>query len=199
MLRFGRCFALVLVFTLIANIPAGAGYKSADHHSDNRETDKGIETKTLQPVVLQPLVFKADDLEGRAFAAINEQRAAHGLQPLQPAQDLSAVARHHSQDMLARDYFAHQSPDGRDLRYRIARQGISNWRYLAENIAYNSGYDDPVTAAVEGWMNSPGHRKNILNPKLAESGLGVAVSDSGRIFFTQVFATRDDKATVASR
>jgi uncharacterized protein YkwD len=179
----GRAGALILSFSLALTSLAGAGSAASDA---DRPAPKVTEN-------LQPAVFKTDDLEARAFAAINQERAAYGLPPLRLAGDLSVVAREHSQDMVERDYFAHQSPDGRDLRHRFARHGISNWRYIAENIACNRGYEDPVNAAVAGWMNSPGHRKNILNKNLAESGIGVAVSDSGRVFFTQVFATRDGK------
>ena len=133
----------------------------------------------------------AIELEDRLFEAINQERKANGLSPLVRASDLNAVAREHSRDMVERHYFAHRSPEGDDLRVRFARSGISNWRYIAENIAYNLGQSDPVTAAVEGWMNSPGHRRNILNKKLTESGIGVAVDEMGRTYFTQVFATRE--------
>jgi uncharacterized protein YkwD len=118
---------------------------------------------------------------------------ASGLPALKLALQMQSVAREHSLDMLRRDYFAHQSPEGKDLRHRLERHGINNWRRIAENIAYNSGYEDPVLIAVEGWMKSPGHRKNILNRELAESAIGVAVSADGRAFFTQVFAKLDEK------
>jgi uncharacterized protein YkwD len=139
---------------------------------------------------LRPLRPSEGELEDRVFEAINQERGRQGLPPLQRAGDLSAVARKHSRDMMARNYFAHQSPEGDDLRGRFARSGIGHWRVIAENIAYNSGYSDPVSVAVEGWMQSPGHRRNILDPRLQESGIGVAVDRTGRTYFTQVFATR---------
>ncbi|HZS07268.1 MAG TPA: CAP domain-containing protein [Blastocatellia bacterium] len=188
---FVRC--CVLVLSLALAVPAGAGTSESGKASEAKAAEAKSDAKTLQPVV-----FKADDLEERAFAAINRERLANGLPPLRYAPDLSNVARAHSQDMLTRDYFAHQSPDGKDLRYRFAKHGITNWRYIAENIAYNSGYEDPVAAAVEGWMHSPGHRKNILNRELTESGIGVAMSESGRIYFTQVFTVREEKTQTAS-
>jgi uncharacterized protein YkwD len=138
-------------------------------------------------------LLKADNLEQRAFEAVNKERMASGLPALKLALQMQSVAREHSLDMLRRDYFAHQSPEGKDLRHRLERHGINNWLRIAENIAYNSGYEDPVLIAVEGWMKSPGHRKNILNRELAESAIGVAVSADGRAFFTQVFAKLDEK------
>ncbi len=169
--------------------------KAADEGATAKASEtKGSETKNE----LQPVILKVDDLEERAFAAINRERVTNGLSPLRHAQDLCAVARAHSEDMITRDYFAHQSPEGKDLRYRFAQHGINNWRQIAENIAFNSGYEDPVAAAVEGWMNSPGHRRNILNKSLIESGIGVAMNQSGRVYFTQVFVVREEKAqTVA--
>src|SRR6185295_20236602 len=117
--------------------------------------------------------------------AVNQERKAHGLRLLTRAADLSAVAREHSRDMSVRGYFAHRSPDGADLRDRFARSGINRWRQIAENIAYNLGYSDPVVTAVENWMQSQGHRQNILDSRLTESGVGVAVDAAGRVYFTQ--------------
>lgn len=186
---FRRGGALLLALSIALTCQAG----TAALHTETGSNLKSADAKTATTESLHPLVYRTDDLEERAFAAVNRLRAAAGLAPLRFAPDLSTVAREHSQDMVERDYFAHQSPDGRDLRHRFARHGISNWQRIAENIAYNRGYEDPVAAAVEGWMNSPGHRKNILNRSLVESGIGVAVSEAGRVYFTQVFATRDGK------
>jgi uncharacterized protein YkwD len=61
------------------------------------------------------------------------------------------------------------------------------FREVAENIASNRNVDDPVRTAVEAWMDSSGHRANILNPRVAETGLGVAVDGDGTLFFTQLF------------
>jgi uncharacterized protein YkwD len=135
-------------------------------------------------------------LEDRAFEAINLERTAHSLRALVRADDLSAVARAHSLDMIARHYFSHRSPEGADLRARFARGGINHWQRIAENIACNLGYSDPAATAVTDWMNSPSHRQNILDSRLIESGIGVAVDEIGRVYFTQVFATRD-RETVA--
>jgi uncharacterized protein YkwD len=167
-----RC-ALVLVFLMAAAGLSGVGRGASG------------------PGELKPLRPNASEIEERVFAAINRERIAHGLPQLARAQDLAAVAREHSRDMMARRYFAHRSPEGTDLRHRFARSGIHRWRLMAENIACNLGFQDPVSTAVEGWMQSPSHRRNILDRRLTESGVGVAVDNSGRVYFTQVFATRD--------
>lgn len=129
-------------------------------------------------------------VEEQVFQAINQIREANSLSPLQLKKDLSLVARGHSEDMAAHDYFSHVSPTGERLPSRIARGGVVGWSRLAENIALNQGYADPVAIAVRGWMNSEGHRHNILDRNLSETGIGVAVDAQGKIYLTQLFAKR---------
>ena len=65
---------------------------------------------------------------------------------------------------------------------------LKKWRGIGENIAYNRGYDKPAGFAVERWMKSTSHRKNALNKRWEESGIGVAIGDDGiTVYFTQIF------------
>lgn len=132
----------------------------------------------------------AFSIEEQIFQAINQVRAENSLTPFQLKKDLSLVAREHSQDMATREYFSHVSPNGEGLQGRITRNGITNWSRLAENLAINQGYDNPVMIAVRGWMNSAGHRHNILDRNLTETGIGVAIDAKGKIYLTQLFAKR---------
>ena len=132
----------------------------------------------------------AASIEEQVFSAINRFREENHLVPLSMAKDLSGVARLHSQDMAMRDYFNHVSPDGTTMRKRVLGSGITNWNRLAENIAMNYGHPDPADVAVKGWLNSNGHRHNILDQDLTETGIGVAVDVKGRIYLTQLFARR---------
>jgi uncharacterized protein YkwD len=100
------------------------------------------------------------------------------------------MARLHSENMARRNFFNHQGPDGQGLRERSRANGIVGFRALAENLAYNKGYADAASSAVVGWMRSEGHRENILNVEFTRSGIGVARSADGRIYFTQVFVER---------
>jgi uncharacterized protein YkwD len=98
--------------------------------------------------------------------------------------DLRAAARGHSQDMHARGYFDHNSPDGKEPWDRIKASGyVGASRGFAENIA--KGYAT-AQAVVDGWMNSPGHRANILNCSLKAVGIGVEYG-SGGPWWTQDF------------
>lgn len=138
-------------------------------------------------------VLTAADLEEQLFEAINQERAAHGLAPLRRAADLNAVAREHSRDMLVRNYFGHRTPEGAGLKDRVERGHVTNWRRIAENISSSRSCArfDAVRMAIEGWMNSPGHRQNILDRQLQETGIGVAMDAEGKLYYiTQVFVTR---------
>lgn len=76
------------------------------------------------------------------------------------------------------------------INNRADSVGLSKWRSIGENIAYNRGYANPLEFAVEGWMKSPAHRDNILNNRWQESGIGIAILADGTYFFTQVFLLR---------
>ena len=95
--------------------------------------------------------------EGQVLALINAQRAAAGCGALVADRALAAVARAHSADMRDRDFFSHTNPDGLDPFERAAAAGLYA---RAENIAY--GQPDPA-AVMAAWMNSAGHRANILD------------------------------------
>ncbi|HWR53275.1 MAG TPA: CAP domain-containing protein [Bryobacteraceae bacterium] len=122
----------------------------------------------------------------RTFDGVNARRVQAGLDPLKWNDDLAAAAREHAVNMAGRDFFAHNDPVLGSLAERLNRRGIP-WRMCAENIFMAEGYKDPVPKAVEDWMNSPGHRQNILEPRLTDSGVGTAVTASGRRYFVQVF------------
>ena len=129
-------------------------------------------------------------LERRAFDLINNERRAHGEEPLEWDEELSRMARLHSERMARQGFFDHTGPDGLDMAGRARACGIRQWRSLGENIAYNQGYDDPVAFAVERWNRSPKHRANYLNTGFTRSGVGVAKAADGNVFFTQVFMAR---------
>ena len=87
-------------------------------------------------------------------------------------------------------YFSHQDPSGGYVDSRASKLGIFNWMSIGENIAFMKGYDDPASMAVEKWMQSSSHKKNILGGQWRDSAIGVAVADDGSIYFTQVFIAK---------
>ena len=132
----------------------------------------------------------ATSLEARTFDLMNGQRLAIGLRSLQWDEEIVSLARSHSQSMAEGKYFSHKDPTGGYVDSRAAKLGIFNWMAIGENIAFMRGYDDPASMAVEKWMQSTSHKKNILSGQWRDSAIGVAVADDGSIYFTQVFIAK---------
>ncbi len=122
---------------------------------------------------------------GEVVDRTNAERARHGLRALTVDQRLAAAAQAHSADMVRRAFFAHESPDGRQVWDRAVAAGYA-YRKVAENIAAGQRTAEEV---VRGWMESPGHRANILDGDLTQIGVGRADGGSYGVYWTQVFGT----------
>lgn len=158
---------------------------------DNVETrQRVVETDKKAIVINAKAAFSAIDLEKLAFNLLNEQRAAKNLPALQWDEDVAKIARMHSENMAKYKFFSHTGLDGTMVNDRADLCGVSRWKAIGENIAFNRGYDKPADFAVERWMNSISHRENILNDRWKQSAVGVAVADDGSYYFTQVFLAR---------
>ncbi|MFI5941468.1 CAP domain-containing protein [Streptomyces uncialis] len=116
-------------------------------------------------------------------ALVNTERNANGCKDITTDARLNRAAEGHSRDMAERDYFDHTSPDGRGVGDRVTAAGYE-WSAVGENIAMGQ---PTAVAVVEAWLDSPGHRANILNCEYTQMGLGVDTSDGGPRW-TQVFA-----------
>jgi uncharacterized YkwD family protein/spore coat assembly protein SafA len=121
--------------------------------------------------------------EKEVVKLVNEIRVQNGLKELTYDWELSRVARYKSEDMRDNKYFSHTSPVYGTPFQMIKNFGIS-YRSAGENIA--KGYRTPKEV-VDGWMNSPGHRANILNASFTRIGVGYA--SDGR-YWTQMFITK---------
>lgn len=124
-------------------------------------------------LVLQIVVLGQMKTQNQVLKLVNIERKKEGLKPLKMDKKLSSVAQIKSEEMEKKGYFSHRSPqygtpfqmmDKFDIKYKTA----------AENIAYGQETPEKV---VKGWMNSPGHRKNILNPRFHEIGIGVSKNE----------------------
>ncbi|XIE77524.1 sigma-70 family RNA polymerase sigma factor [Streptomyces sp. SBR177] len=114
----------------------------------------------------------------------NAERAKAGCGPLTAHPLLTRAAQGHSDDMAARNFFDHTNPDGADPGDRVTAAGYQ-WSTYGENIA--KGQRTPAEV-MDAWMNSPGHRANILNCSFKEIGIGI--HDAGGPYWTQVFGAR---------
>jgi uncharacterized protein YkwD len=128
--------------------------------------------------------------ERRLFDMINRERRSRGMSPLVWDSSLTRMARYHSESMARGTFLSHTDRDGLDLSGRARLLGLHGWKAIAENIAYNQGFDDPEAFALERWMVSAMHRENILNGNFTHAGLAIARSSDGRVYFTQVFMKR---------
>lgn len=117
---------------------------------------------------------------------VNQHRQTLGLRPLTLVPIISEQAEVHSRDMASgRAAFGH---DGFEIRTERIAQQLSH-KGSAENVATNRGYDNPASEAVIGWLNSPGHRKNIEG-RYELTGIGIAKNEKDEYYFTQIFLHR---------
>jgi len=142
------------------------------------------------PPATSPSLGEATAIERRAFEQTNLVRIENGLPPFTWDAEVCRMARDHSENMSRESYFSHTTPDGKRLRDRARLVGIIQFRVVAENIAYNQGYEDPGAFAVERWMLSPKHRANILSPEFQAMAIGSFVAPDGAVYLTQTFITR---------
>lgn len=130
-------------------------------------------------------------VEQRIVGLVNEERAREGLPPLVASPALAMVARRHSGEMYALGYFSHTSPvEGHeDFTARMREGGIEDWGAAGENIAMTSMGSDAAERLVQLWMDSQGHRENILRPEFRYIGVGVH-GDGDVVYATQLFASK---------
>ena len=117
------------------------------------------------------------------LALTNAARVEHGLVPLTAEPRLAEAARRHNDDMVARGFFAHESPEGGTVADRVRATGYG-YRLVAENIA--AGQRTPAEV-VQGWLDSPGHRRNILTAEARHLGVALAQGGTYGTMWTQVF------------
>jgi len=163
-------------------------------------------------------------LEKKIHERVNEERVKHRLPVLEWDDRLAKVAREHSADMAQVQFFSHTNPKGEEAEQRATRLGLTpgkDFTAIAENIfqmdrirsvrtfTYDNGrqseeikYRGPnemAAVTVSGWMKSTGHRKNILTAELNRQGIGIAVSDEGLIYVTEVLIQSDAVSVSSSR
>jgi uncharacterized protein YkwD len=126
-------------------------------------------------------------IEQAIIAFVNRDRVAQGLTALSPSATLHDAATIQAGNMARLDTMAHELP-GTDTPNLVDRARAVGYRFrmMGENIAY--GYPD-ASSVHSGWMNSPGHRANILQAGYTEIGVAVARDTAGRLYFCQVFGT----------
>ncbi len=151
-------------------------------------TPSASKPATTKPSTTKPSTTPSTNGDYSAFQKkvvelVNAERAKAGLKPLKMNTELSKVATLKSQDMAKNNYFDHNSPTYGSPFDMMKKYGIS-YRTAGENIAMGQTTPEQV---MNGWMNSPGHRANILKSSFTEIGVGIAKNSSGRLYWTQQF------------
>ena len=136
---------------------------------------------------------KPSEIEANRDAVIcllNAERAKLGLVPLRQQPLLELAAQRHSDDMVRRRFYEHETPDGVDPQMRMTAVGYSP-PWTGENLYTGTGTEATPVRALKGWMESPGHRENILRPEFTEIGVGIAyespkpgITDPGAVYTT---------------
>ncbi len=147
-------------------------------------------------LVLATPVSVAAGPEQSVLASVNAVRAKAGCGPLKVNSKLMAAAKLQASNMAEKDFFGHRGKDGRGFASRVSGQGYK-YRFAAENIA--AGQPTPQRA-VQAWLDSPGHRRNILNCNFRETGIAMVYqpddrplrgqSGSLRYYWVQVFGVQ---------
>jgi uncharacterized protein YkwD len=157
--------------------------------------------------------IRVSNLEHRVHDLINKERLEHKLTVLAFDERLSSIARRHSHDMAARRFFSHTNPEGFDATARGKLAGFTCRKQIAKNTfseglgenlfqdnlysrlritgnerSYDWNTPGEIGAhSLKGWMNSPPHRRNILEGNYGQTGVGIAVSDDDKVYITQLF------------
>lgn len=124
-----------------------------------------------------------DAFQKEVVRLVNKERAAAGLKALTQKSELDKVAIAKSKDMAKNNYFSHTSPTYGSPFDMLKQFGVK-YSAAGENIAYGQKTPEEV---MNGWMNSPGHRANILNANFTQIGVGVAKKSNGQLVWTQTF------------
>ena len=162
--------------------------ESTKPESGKPEAGGGEISEAAQPVEPPPghTVEEIEELERECLREVNHQRVARGLGVMEADPNVLAVARAYSRQMAVEGFFSHIDPEGRDVRQRLEKARIK-WLMVGENLSYSNGYINPVATSVRGWMDSPGHRHNILEGRYNASAIGAWIADNGTVYFTEIF------------
>jgi len=170
-----------LAVVALLGCAAGVAPWGPAHAETPDEAAPAAHDASPSPETREPLVTAV-------VALTNTERAKAGLPPLRPNESLIQAAQAYAGVLAPGPCFEHTCPPVPDLGDRVTRAGYAGYAWIGENIAAGRS---TAAGVVQGWMDSPGHRANILRPEFHEIGVGVATGP-GRyaIYWVQVFGAR---------
>jgi uncharacterized protein YkwD len=169
MRTFGAPHAILLI-ALVAGV-------SLMPASSARPATRAYDGAACGPVRDSASEHSSARVDAMVVCLLNYERGRHGLAPLAKVATLDLASQRHSDDMVARRYFEHVTPDGVRPEARIVAAGFAAGpgRITGENIAWGKGHAGTPAEIVNAWMNSPGHRANILRAGFTGVGVGLTV------------------------
>ena len=177
---FSRRHAVTVLATAVAALAAPAGAQASAQTAACPGADDVPTAGTLQQTAQATLCL------------LNDERATAGLHPLVEAQGLTQPSAAYSARMVRENFFAHVAPDGASLTDRLEADGYidpdGDWT-VGENIAWGQGKLATPRNIMIAWMNSPGHRANILTGEYTEVGLGVVTGTPGDTSWGATYTT----------
>jgi uncharacterized protein YkwD len=166
---------------------ASAGTRNATASADDGAAPDASRARTIAVAGCRgSRVYLSAD-EKATLELHNTHRIMSGLPSFCVDAKLTAAARAHSDDMMARSYFSHSSPDGTAFGARVTGFGYAPVRILAENIAWGTESLGSAEHTFQNWLNSAGHRANIQNALLREIGIGVSTGTFQRLPGARVY------------
>ncbi|MFB1082235.1 S-layer homology domain-containing protein [Jeotgalibacillus sp. JSM ZJ347] len=176
------------IMTLYANgLTEGTSSATYDPSGEvNRSQLSAFLTRVFELNGGGPPVVEENPVAEEMLDQINEIRRANGLSSLQIADDAQNVAQLKAEDMMENQYFSHNSPRY-GSPFDMLREFNVSYRAAGENIA---GGQSSVTEVMNAWMNSPGHRANMLNESYTHVGIGYAEGGTYRTYYVQIFLGR---------
>jgi uncharacterized protein YkwD len=172
-MKFSPILGILSILTVVTTMTAIA---QADISTTSPRQNQGSKPRLSTPQLA------VTNLETSIHQQIDRYRQSHNLPPLALDPAISAQAKAHSEQMAKLGNLSH---NGFHDRVESISQTIS-YRGAAENVAYNMGYKQPDEEAVKGWLESPGHHKNIIG-NFDLTGIGVSQNAKGEYYFTQIF------------
>lgn len=157
--------------------------QAAKPTTSTNQPSTNTNTTTTQPAQNSGQASTISAEANEVIRLVNVERSKSGLAPLKANADLSKVATAKAQDMIDKNYFSHTSPTYGSPFDMMTKFGIK-YTAAGENIAY--GQKTPADV-MNGWMNSPGHKANILNSNFTEIGVGIAKDKNGTPYWVQMF------------
>lgn len=174
--------------TFFINYRIGTPIVSVQDYSPQTELTITRISQSILGATVSTITNLQEAKEYKTFDLVNQYRQSKGLSLLKWNDTITNAARGHSDDMAAEEVaFGHEGFFDRvnSLRSTMSILGA------AENVASNTGYSDPSTIAVQGWIHSPDHLENIENASYNQTGMGVALSGDGSYYFTQIFVQNE--------